>query len=87
MSYSAYFRTANFQFPSGIVGLVAAWSYVTYFAFDRPAFGFKEVSGAEYKASPVQYLQNEEHHRVRFPKVPGQSSVSDTHPPHSHGHH
>lgn len=66
MSFTAYFRSANWQFPSGITYLAAGWTYIQFFAFDRPPLGFKEISSAEYKATPVQYLQDPEHHRVRY---------------------
>lgn len=140
MSFTAYFRSANWQFPSGITYLAAGWTYIQFFAFDRPPTGYKEISQSEFKATPVQYLQDPEHHRVRyvqqlelwgrdrlgmgedrnpdvgrprshrqrqhatclvhafshaymhvslpdrFPKVPGQSTVTDNHTPHAHHH-
>ncbi len=64
MSYAAYFKSASWAFPTGIAYLVGGITYLNVAAFDRPPFGWKEVSGAEYKASPVAYLQNDEHHRV-----------------------
>lgn len=66
MTFTAYFRSANWQFPSGITYLAAGWTYIQFFAFDRPPTGYKEISGAEFKATPVQYLQDPEHHRVRY---------------------
>lgn len=65
MSYAHYFRSAPFAFPSGIAYLVGGLYCINEVLFDRPPYGYKEISGAEYKASPVCYLQNEEHHRVK----------------------
>jgi hypothetical protein len=64
MTYTSYFATKAWMFPSGIEYLVAGLAYINYGLFKRPQFGLKEISGAEYKATPVQYLQNEEHHRL-----------------------
>ena len=64
MSYTSLFATKAWSFPSGISYLVGGYVYINYFMLSRPQFGFKEVSGAEFKATPVQYLQDPEHHRV-----------------------
>ena len=64
MSYTSLFATKSWAFPSGIGYFVGAYAYVNYFMLSRPQFGFKEVSGAEFKATPVTYLQDGEHHRM-----------------------
>ncbi|KXZ41994.1 hypothetical protein GPECTOR_228g511 [Gonium pectorale] len=74
MSYSAYFTRANFSFPTGFAALVGGVAYLQTFT-GRPATGTKEISTAEYNATPLVYLQHPERHPTRSPKVPHMSDV------------
>ncbi|KAG2485834.1 hypothetical protein HYH03_015417 [Edaphochlamys debaryana] len=94
MSYSAYFTRANFAFPTGFAAIVGGLLYLNSGLAGRPPMGWKEVSAAEYNATPLEYLQNPERHLSRMPKVPGMSDVPSTydelqHKLHAkgHGHH
>jgi hypothetical protein len=53
MSYGPYFSSAAFRFPTGAVGLVAALTYLNTLWSDKPGMGLKEVSIAEYNATPT----------------------------------
>lgn len=68
MSYSAYFTRAQFSFPTGFAALLGGAFYLQYFT-GRPASGTKEISTAEYNATPVIYLQHPDRHPTAFPKV------------------
>eukprot|EP00798_Chlamydomonas_sp_ICE-L_P000691 gene691-2124_t len=75
MSYTSYFTNKAFAVPSGSIYLAAGLVYCNFMWRDAPAFGMKEISSAEYKATPVEYLQNPDHHHKRFPKVPGEATT------------
>ncbi|KAG2451397.1 hypothetical protein HYH02_003998 [Chlamydomonas schloesseri] len=90
MSYYAYFTRANFSFPTGFAGLVGGLFYLNTFT-GRPSTGTKEVSMAEYNATPLVYLQSPERHPTRCPAVPGMSDVPHAydelmHKVHAKGH-
>lgn len=74
MSYSAYFTRANFSFPTGFAGLVGGLFYLNTFT-GRPATGTKEVTMAEYNATPLVYLQSPDRHPTRSPKVKWQDCL------------
>nr|6RD4_0 Chain 0, ASA-10: Polytomella F-ATP synthase associated subunit 10 [Polytomella sp. Pringsheim 198.80]6RD5_0 Chain 0, ASA-10: Polytomella F-ATP synthase associated subunit 10 [Polytomella sp. Pringsheim 198.80]6RD7_0 Chain 0, ASA-10: Polytomella F-ATP synthase associated subunit 10 [Polytomella sp. Pringsheim 198.80]6RD8_0 Chain 0, ASA-10: Polytomella F-ATP synthase associated subunit 10 [Polytomella sp. Pringsheim 198.80]6RD9_0 Chain 0, ASA-10: Polytomella F-ATP synthase associated subunit 1 len=81
MSYSAYFAKAGFQFPAGLSALVAGIVALNV-CTGRPTKGTKEISNAEYNATPIGYLQSPDQHPTAFPKVPGMKDVHGS--PHHH---
>lgn len=68
MSYGAYFHSANFSFPTGFALLVGGIAYLQTVT-GRPATGTREISTAEYNATPVVYLKHPDQHPTRLPKV------------------
>ena len=49
MSYTPFFATKGFVFPSGVAYLVAGLAYTNFIWRDAPSFGMKEVSNAGEK--------------------------------------
>lgn len=47
MSYTAFWRSSNFSFPTGVTALVAGLAYLNIFT-GRPATMTREISKAEY---------------------------------------
>ncbi|GLC44105.1 hypothetical protein PLESTB_000928800 [Pleodorina starrii] len=74
MSYTSYFRHANFSFPTGFWALVGGAFYLQHVT-GRPFTGTKEISTAEYNATPLIYLQHPDRHPTAFPKVPHMTDV------------
>lgn len=76
MSYAAYYTRVGISAPQGFGVMVAAWLAINVYN-GKPTFYTKQISKAEFNATPLNYLQSPEHNQKAFPKVPGQTTVPD----------
>ena len=77
MSYASYFKGVAMPLPQGMALVVGGlYLYVNVFN-GRPGLWTRQVSKAEFNATPLPYLMHPDHNHVAFPKVPGQATVED----------
>ncbi|MEW5299607.1 MAG: hypothetical protein WDW36_002603 [Sanguina aurantia] len=76
MSYAPFFRNSAWSFPAGTAAFIVGYAYIQMYQ-GKPAFGTKELSKAEFVATPVAYLQSPDMHPQALPKVPGTKNVPD----------
>ncbi|GFH10233.1 uncharacterized protein HaLaN_05509, partial [Haematococcus lacustris] len=68
MSYAAYYTRVGISAPQGFGVMVAAWLAINVYN-GKPTFYTKQISKAEFNATPLNYLQSPEHNQKAFPKA------------------